>query len=63
MRAWRTALVRGWAELSEGVRIAFGTLAAHRLRSFLTTLGIVIGVTTVIAIIAIIQGIDASFEA
>jgi len=62
MSTWRTGLVRGWAELGEGIRIALGTLAAHRLRSFLTTLGIVIGVTTVIAIIAIIQGMDASFE-
>ncbi|GEJ57491.1 ABC transporter permease [Anaeromyxobacter diazotrophicus] len=63
MTRLRQALARGWAELDEAVRIALGTLAAHRLRSFLTTLGIVIGVTTVIAIIAIIQGIDASFEA
>ena len=62
MRAPR-ALVRGWGELSEGLRIALGTLASHRLRSLLTTLGIVIGVTTVIAIVAIVQGLDASFEA
>ena len=33
-----------------------------RLRTFLTTLGIVIGVSTVIAIVAIIQGLDRSFE-
>ena len=59
----RRALTRGWAELTEGVRIALSTLLAHRLRSFLTTLGIVIGVTTVIAIVAIVQGLNLSFEA
>ncbi len=59
----RAGLVRAGSELAEGVRIALGTLAAHRLRSFLTTLGIVIGVTTVIAIVAIVQGLNLSFEA
>jgi len=53
---------RAWAELLEGFRIAFGALAGARLRTFLTTLGIVIGVSTVIAIVAIIQGLNKSFE-
>jgi len=56
-------VLRGLAELGEASRIALATLARHRLRSLLTTLGIVIGVTTVIAIIAIVQGLDQSFEA
>jgi putative ABC transport system permease protein len=54
---------RAWAELIESFRIAFGALVGARLRTFLTTLGIVIGVSTVIAIVAIIQGLDRSFEA
>ena len=54
---------RALTELGEGVRIAFSALAGHRLRSALTTLGIVIGVMTVIAIVAIIQGLNQSFEA
>jgi putative ABC transport system permease protein len=58
----RRSFSRGLAEAGESVRMALGTLAAHRLRSGLTTLGIVIGVTTVIAIVAIIQGLNASFE-
>jgi putative ABC transport system permease protein len=33
-------------------------LATHKLRSLLTTLGIVIGVSTVIALLTLIQGID-----
>jgi putative ABC transport system permease protein len=51
------------SEVAEGVRIAFVSLTGARLRSFLTTLGIVIGVMTVIAIVAIIDGLDASFAA
>ncbi len=55
-------LTRLWGEVSEGLRIALSSLLGARLRSFLTTLGIVIGVMTVIAIVAIIQGLDAAFE-
>ncbi len=62
MSALRRKLVRGAAEAAEGVRIAVLSLLGARLRSFLTTLGIVIGVMTVIAIVAIIQGLDRSFE-
>jgi putative ABC transport system permease protein len=58
----RTGLSRALGELSEGLRIALSSLLGARLRSFLTTLGIVIGVMTVIAIVAIIQGLDAAFE-
>ncbi len=49
------------AGAAEGLRIAVGALAAQRLRTALTTLGIVIGVMTVIAIVAVIQGLDRSF--
>ncbi len=59
----RARAVRAAAEAGEGVRIALGNLLAARLRSLLTTLGIVIGVMTVIAIVAIIQGLNRSFEA
>jgi len=51
------------SELGEGVRIALLSLVGARLRSFLTTMGIVIGVMTVIAIVAIIDGLDTSFAA
>ncbi len=63
MRHLRSRFVRAYAEIAEGVRIAVSSLATARLRSFLTTLGIVIGVMTVIAIVAIIQGLNRSFEA
>jgi putative ABC transport system permease protein len=59
----KRALQRTLSEWVEGVRIALSSLAGNHLRSFLTTLGIVIGVMTVIAIVAIIQGLNQSFAA
>src|SRR5258705_9425830 len=42
----------------ENVRFAARALTAYKLRSALTVLGIVIGVTTVIAMVSIIQGFN-----
>lgn len=39
--------------------MAFDTLRQHKLRSFLTILGVVVGTTTVIVIAAFVSGIDA----
>jgi putative ABC transport system permease protein len=44
----------------ENVRFARIALASHKLRSALTVLGIVIGVTTVIAMVSIIEGFNSS---
>src|SRR5688572_5286810 len=43
----------------ENLRMAVDTLRNHKLRSFLTILGVVIGTTTVIVIAAFVSGIDA----
>jgi putative ABC transport system permease protein len=43
--------------VGEGVGIAVDSLRANKLRSFLTILGVVIGVTTVMAIASMVQGI------
>jgi putative ABC transport system permease protein len=43
---------------SEAVRLALGSLRANKLRSFLTVLGILIGVSSVIAVVAITSGLD-----
>jgi putative ABC transport system permease protein len=48
-----------WFAASEGARAALGSIRAHSFRSFLTTLGIVIGVASVIAMVSIIQGLSA----
>ncbi len=47
--------------LGEVFRMAIDSLRAHKLRSFLTILGIVIGVMTVIGMVSIIQGLNKSF--
>ena len=42
----------------EGVRIALGAIRANLLRSFLTLLGIIIGTSAIISVIAIINGLN-----
>ena len=42
----------------ETFRIASNALRAHKLRSFLTLLGVIIGVMTVITVVAIISGLN-----
>ncbi len=49
-------------DLVEGARIALKSLSAHRLRTVLTTVGVGIGVATLLAILGIIQGLNTSFE-
>ncbi len=48
-------------DIWEGIKIAFQALKANKMRSLLTTLGIVIGITTVIGIHSIIQGLNDAF--
>jgi len=43
---------------AEAIRIAAASLRANKLRSFLTVLGILIGVSSVIAVVAITEGLD-----
>lgn len=42
----------------ETFRIAVTALRAHKLRSFLTLLGVIIGVMTVVAVVAVISGLN-----
>ncbi|TCZ85662.1 ABC transporter permease [Lysobacter sp. N42] len=46
----------------EALRAALASLAAHRLRSFLTTLGILIGTASVIAVVSLVQGMSESIK-
>ena len=50
-----------WGRLGRALRVGWKSLWLHRLRSLLTVLGIVFGVCSVIAMLAIGEG--ASFEA
>lgn len=44
----------------EAFRAALSSLMAHRMRSFLTTLGILIGTGSVIAVVSLVQGFSES---
>ena len=46
--------------LIESLRSALASIRAHALRSFLTSLGIIIGVASVITVISLIQGLSQS---
>ncbi len=46
-------------DIYENLRMALDTLWQHKLRSFLTILGVVVGTMTVIVIAAFVSGIDA----
>jgi putative ABC transport system permease protein len=48
--------------IGESVRGALGSVRAHAFRSFLTTLGIIIGVASVIAMVSIIQGLQQTID-
>ena len=49
-------------EVLENLSVALDTLRARKVRSGLTILGIVIGVTTVIAVAAIIDGLNGEIK-
>ena len=40
----------------ENIRLAFQGIFSHKLRSFLTMLGVIIGIASIIAIVSTIQG-------
>ena len=42
----------------ESLRLAFSAIRAHKLRSFLTLLGIIFGVATVIVVVSLIEGFN-----
>jgi putative ABC transport system permease protein len=43
----------------EAVRVALQMIRAHKLRAFFTVLGTVVGVTFLIAVVTLIQGMDS----
>src|SRR5262249_19214229 len=53
-----TAERRDRVNLRESVGIALGALRANKLRSFLTLLGTIIGVMSVIFVVSVVQGLN-----
>ena len=49
-------------DVINGLRIAFGALRSNKLRAGLTTLGIVIGVMTVIMMVVIVMGLNKALK-
>lgn len=49
-------------EIKEGIVISLNSIRANKVRSFLATLGIVIGITTVTILQTAIEGINRAFE-
>ena len=43
----------------EALKLAIAAILAHKLRSFLTLLGVIFGVATVIVVVSLIEGFNA----
>jgi len=50
-------------DVREGVAIAFDAIRTNKLRSFLTVLGVIIGITSIMAIVSLIEGLNRSMKA
>ncbi|HEX8986177.1 MAG TPA: ABC transporter permease [Bryobacteraceae bacterium] len=46
--------------LTNGIRLALDTIRSHKLRAFLTVLGVIVGTGTIIGVGAILTGFDAN---
>src|SRR5215208_4710747 len=57
-RGRRTRLPPIFHKTWESLRIALGSLRANKLRTALTLVGVVVGVSAVIAVVTIIKGLD-----
>jgi len=47
-----------WVTFAETMRLALDSLRAHKLRSFLTLLGVILAVTTLVSVMSIIEGLN-----
>ena len=48
----------GWVTFTETMRLALDALRAHKLRSFLTLLGVILAVTTLVSVMSVIAGLN-----
>ncbi len=57
------AFIKQFALLGETASMAFDTLRSNKMRSALTVLGVVIGVTSIVGMTSLIRGFDSSLRA
>src|SRR5271169_1810170 len=60
---WLSRSSRGGRVFADNFRLALRTFWGHRLRSTLTLLGIVIGVATVVSMMALLEGLKRKVNA
>src|SRR5438309_11289345 len=48
----------GLVTMTETLRLSLDALCAHKLRSFLTLLGVILAVTTLVAVMRVVAGLD-----
>lgn len=48
-----------WITIAETLRLALDSLRVHKLRSFLTLLGVILAVTTLVAVMSVVSGLNA----
>jgi len=58
-----SGLPRSWHQFQNAFRLAMDSIRAHKLRSFLTLLGVIIGVASVVMVGAAIEGLSVYAEA
>lgn len=51
---------QNWALIAAGVGLAFAAIRAHKMRAFLTVLGVIIGTGTIIGVGSILTGFDSA---
>ncbi len=49
---------RGWITFVETLKLAMDSLRAHKLRSFLTLLGVILAVATLVSVMSVIAGLN-----
>src|SRR5688500_5472289 len=57
-RAARVARGTGMP-FTEALKLALGSILSHKLRSFLTLLGVIFGVATVIVVVSLVEGFNS----
>ncbi len=57
-----TRVFRRTGQEAEIVRLALGSLIAHKMRGGLTVLGIVIGITSVVGMVSLVEGLNRSMK-